>query len=150
ALSAPLETPPRPPGALSRRLVRTKHRRAWPAPRASQLPGFPEARSRRRGPCPPRPAASPAGRARCPGYARVRVGRCGRRDSRGLARSSCPPERSRSFRWPLRSDVLRADDENDAVDEPERVVEHEPLHLAVVAAAPVRPREERPADLDHA
>src|SRR5262245_15940456 len=49
---------------------------------------------------------------------------------------------------PPRSHVLRADDENDAVHEPERMVEHEPLHLAVVPATPVRPRQERPADFD--
>ena len=37
----------------------------------------------------------------------------------------------------LRADVLRADQEDDALHEPERVVQHEPLHLAVADAAPV-------------
>ena len=42
------------------------------------------------------------------------------------------------------------DEADDAVDERERVLEHEPLHLTVVVAAPMRSREERPADLDFA
>src|ERR687890_666599 len=48
----------------------------------------------------------------------------------------------------LRAVVLGADEEDDRLDEAEGVFEHESLHLAVVAAAPVRPREERPPYLD--
>src|ERR1041385_5624306 len=44
--------------------------------------------------------------------------------------------------------VLRADDEEDAIDPGKGVEEHEALHLAVVGPAPVRPGEERPPDLD--
>src|SRR6266540_6140669 len=36
---------------------------------------------------------------------------------------------------------------DDAVYEPERVLEHEMLHLGVMATSPVGPGEERPADL---
>jgi hypothetical protein len=48
----------------------------------------------------------------------------------------------------LRSDVLGVNEEHDAAHEPEGVAKHEPFHLAVVGTAPMRPREERPTDLD--
>ena len=48
----------------------------------------------------------------------------------------------------LRSDVLRVNEKDDAAHEPEGVLKHEPFHLAVVGTAPMRPREERPTDLD--
>src|SRR5262249_14511382 len=46
------------------------------------------------------------------------------------------------------ANVVRPDQEDDAMDEPKRVTEHEPLHLPVIGAAPVRPGQEGPADLD--
>src|SRR5262249_48686796 len=49
---------------------------------------------------------------------------------------------------PLGAEVVRPDQEYDAFDEPEGVAEHQPLHLAVVGAAPAGPGQERPADLD--
>src|SRR5438105_4934619 len=51
---------------------------------------------------------------------------------------------------PPRPAVVRANQEDHALDEPERMLKHEPLHLAVVATAPVGPGQERPADLDFA
>ena len=48
----------------------------------------------------------------------------------------------------LRPHVVRPDHEDDAVHEPERVGEHQPLHFPVVGPTPVRPGQERPADLD--
>ena len=39
------------------------------------------------------------------------------------------------------------DDKNHGIDELKRVLQHQPLHLAVVHPAPVGPREKRPADL---
>ena len=53
-----------------------------------------------------------------------------------------------SLDGPSRPEVLRADREDDVVDEREGVLEHESFHLAVVSPAPMRPRKERPADLD--
>ena len=50
----------------------------------------------------------------------------------------------------LRSDVLRVNEEDDSGHEPEGVLEHEPFHLAVEGTAPMRPRQERPADLHFA
>jgi hypothetical protein len=50
----------------------------------------------------------------------------------------------------LRSDVLRVNEEDDAAHEPEGVLEQEPFHLAVEGTAPMRPRQECPADLDFA
>src|ERR1041385_3084829 len=49
-----------------------------------------------------------------------------------------------------RAAVVRADHENHPVDRLERVREHEPLHLAVVRAAPAAAGQEAPTDLDHA
>ena len=49
---------------------------------------------------------------------------------------------------PLRAEVARPDHEDHRVDEAERVLEHQPLQLAVVDAAPVEAGQERPADLD--
>src|SRR5262249_52884091 len=65
-----------------------------------------------------------------------------------LRRASSPPERRRSSRLHVRATVVHADEKDHALDEPERMLEHESLHLAVVAAAPVRPGQERPAALD--
>lgn len=48
----------------------------------------------------------------------------------------------------LRSHVPGIDDEQDRLDEPERVVEHQALQLTVVDTAPVGASQERPADLD--
>src|SRR5207247_4311298 len=47
----------------------------------------------------------------------------------------------------LRPAVVLAHDEHDAVHEAQRVVQHQPLHLAVVRAAPIRTLEEGPANL---
>src|ERR1043166_1602835 len=49
-----------------------------------------------------------------------------------------------------RAAVVRADHEDHSVDRLERVREHEPLHLAVVRAAPAAAGQETPTDLDHA
>ena len=46
-----------------------------------------------------------------------------------------------------RDAILRADPEHDAVNETERVLQHQALELRVVAAAPVGTVEEAPADL---
>src|SRR5258705_4762031 len=50
----------------------------------------------------------------------------------------------------LRTVVLGADQEDDAVYESERVSEHQLLHFTIVLPAPVRPSQERPPDLDFA
>ena len=47
----------------------------------------------------------------------------------------------------LRAQVVCANHEDDIVDKLESVRQHEPLHLAVVNAAPVRSRQESPSDL---
>src|SRR5580765_8870974 len=44
--------------------------------------------------------------------------------------------------------VRRVDEKNHATDIAKRMVEHEPLHLAVVLATPMRPGEKGPADFD--
>src|SRR5262249_50622010 len=49
---------------------------------------------------------------------------------------------------PLRADVLYAHEKEDAADEAECMLQHEPLHLPVATAAPVGTHQERPADLD--
>src|SRR5215213_9150936 len=59
-----------------------------------------------------------------------------------------PAHGANPFHRPLRANVVRADHEDDALHEAEGVLQHEPLHLAVVAPAPVRSGEEGPADLD--
>src|SRR3569623_1889696 len=46
-----------------------------------------------------------------------------------------------------RADVGVADQEDDSVDALEPMVEHQPLHLAIIAPAPILAREEGPADL---
>ena len=51
------------------------------------------------------------------------------------------------FHRPLRAKVLRSDEKHDAADESEGVLQHQPLHFAVVATAPVGSGQERPADL---
>ena len=52
------------------------------------------------------------------------------------------------FNCLLRSKVLRANHEDDACDELEGVLQHELFHFAVVAAAPMGPGQEGPADFD--
>jgi len=49
---------------------------------------------------------------------------------------------------PLRAQVSRANKEDDVVDEFESVRQHQSLHLTIVNAAPVRPGQESPTDLD--
>src|SRR5688500_11172252 len=49
-----------------------------------------------------------------------------------------------------RDHIVGADAEHDAIDRLERVREHKPLELGVVAFAPVRPGEEAPPDLERA
>src|SRR5262249_23471060 len=66
----------------------------------------------------------------------------------GPAEPGAHADRADLFHRPLGAEVVRPDQEYDAVDEPEGVAEHQPLHLAVVGAAPVGPGQERPADLD--
>src|ERR1051326_8404429 len=48
-----------------------------------------------------------------------------------------------------RAAIVRADHEDLPVDRLERVREHEPLHLAVVRAAPAAAGQETPTDLHH-
>src|ERR1700730_1502628 len=48
----------------------------------------------------------------------------------------------------LRAPVVLADPEHDRVDEGEGMIEHQPLHFAIGAAAPVAADDEGPADLD--
>src|SRR4030095_14021478 len=50
----------------------------------------------------------------------------------------------------LRANVRRADEEDNRVYKSERVAHHELFQLTVVGAAPVRPSQERPSDLDFA
>ena len=47
---------------------------------------------------------------------------------------------------PPRAKILCADEKDGTVHEPERMQKHEPLHFAIVAAAPVGSSQERPAD----
>jgi hypothetical protein len=54
------------------------------------------------------------------------------------------------FDGTLRSNISNTDNEDDPVDELEGMLKHEPLHLAVVSATPMRPREKRPTDLHFA
>jgi hypothetical protein len=49
-----------------------------------------------------------------------------------------------------RAAIVLSDEKDDAVDETERVLEHESLQFAVVPAAPVGASQKRPADLDFA
>src|SRR5262249_53404701 len=49
-----------------------------------------------------------------------------------------------------RAHVVRANQKDDRVHEPERVLEHQALELSVVRPAPMRSGEERPPDLDFA
>src|SRR5438874_1075673 len=58
------------------------------------------------------------------------------------------PHRADLFDRPLRAEVPRPDQEDDAVNKLKRMAEHEPLHFSVVDAAPVGAGQERPADLD--
>ncbi len=51
------------------------------------------------------------------------------------------------FHRSLRAKVLRSDEKHNAADESEGVLQHQPLHFAVVATAPVGSGQERPADL---
>src|SRR5438270_408162 len=52
------------------------------------------------------------------------------------------------FDRPLGTEVLPPDQEDNAVDEPEGVTEHEPLHLPVVGPTPMGSGQERPPDFD--
>src|SRR5437667_9365709 len=52
------------------------------------------------------------------------------------------------FHRPLGADVLWGNKEDYAADEAKRVPQHEPLHLAVVAATPLGSGQKCPADLD--
>src|SRR5262245_53559035 len=53
-----------------------------------------------------------------------------------------------SFQGPLGAQVLGPDKKDNASYEAERVSQHEPFHLAVVATAPMRPPQEGPADFN--
>ena len=46
--------------------------------------------------------------------------------------------------------ILRSDQKDHMIDKLESVSQHQLLHFTIVAAAPVRPRQKRPADLDFA
>src|SRR5262245_50000343 len=52
------------------------------------------------------------------------------------------------FKSSLGAKVLRPDQKDHPVHEPEGMAQHELLHFLVVGAAPVRPGQERPADLN--
>ena len=52
------------------------------------------------------------------------------------------------FHSSLRAQILSTDEKDNAVHESEGVPQHQLLHLFVVRAAPVRPGQERPSNLD--
>jgi hypothetical protein len=54
------------------------------------------------------------------------------------------------FQGPLRAKVILADDEDDAIDETERVREHQGLQFSVVRSAPEGALQKCPADFDFA
>src|SRR5258705_6060406 len=58
------------------------------------------------------------------------------------------PDAADLLHGPLRAPVLWADKKDDGLDELEGVPQHQRLHLAVVEAAPVCSRQERPSNLD--
>ena len=60
------------------------------------------------------------------------------------------PHATNLFHGPLGTAILRTDDENYALHRPERMLHHEPLHLAIVSPPPVGAGKEGPADLNDA
>src|SRR5512135_792239 len=91
------------------------------------------------------PALQPARRSPGP------VG-CGELEHVALAASCVPagpgPDPAKLPYRPLRAMVRRVDDKDDPAHEAEGVVQHEPLHGAVVPPAPMGARQERPAYFD--
>src|SRR5664280_3351220 len=58
------------------------------------------------------------------------------------------PDTADPFHCPLRAQVRWTNQEDDSVDEPKSVTQHEPLEFPVIGATPVRAREKSPADFD--